>query len=415
MSAPPYDVLDVDQARALAGGNPNSFLHVSRPEIDLPDDVNPYDARVYQQGRRALADFVARRVLVRDGTAGYLVYRQRWRNRCQTGIVGCACVADYESGVIRTHEHTRPDKERDRVRHIDALSAHDEPVFLLTPPNATVEAVVAQVTAGPPTYDFTSDDAVTHTLWTVQDGQLVQALRSGFDAVTRLYVADGHHRSAAALTVHRARAARHPVAVEDEAFLAVAFPTDQVQILAYNRVVANLTGQTPQNLLDALAKAFEIIPTRQDPVVPDRRHDLGMYLADAATTGAGGQWFRLRARAEVVDGTDPISRLDVALLHDQVLAPLLGISDPRTDDRIQFVSGAHGTAELVRLVDSGAAAVAFSLHPTSMEELLAVADTGAVMPPKSTWFEPKPRSGLFLHPLDPPSTSRATPAPQTPT
>jgi uncharacterized protein (DUF1015 family) len=406
--------MDVDEARAMAAGNPDSFLHVSRPEIDLPPDVDPYAPQVYAQGRRALLDFVARRVLVRDAVPGYLVYQQQWRTTRQTGVVGCASVADYVSGVIRTHEHTRPDKEHDRIRHVDALTAHDEPVFLLSPRNDDIEAAVEQVTAAVPAYDFTSDDGVGHTVWTVHDPDQVATLQAGFAAVPRLYVADGHHRSAAAVALHRLRAGRRAEGAdaggsdarvdarvdaragdgadgEDEAFLSVVFPADQVRILPYNRVVTDLAGRTREGLLAALAELFAVTATT-GPVAPDRRHDIGMYLA--------GQWYRLRAHPGLVDESDPVGRLDVAILQHQVLDPLLGISDPRTDPRIRFVGGIRGTAELVRLVDAGTAAVAFSLHPTSVDELLAVADAGTVMPPKSTWFEPKLRSGQFVHALD---------------
>jgi uncharacterized protein (DUF1015 family) len=417
VSAPPYDVMDVEEARAMVVGNPDSFLHVSRPEIDLPPDVDPHAPEVHAQGRRALAEFVARGVLVRDVTPGYLVYRQCRGTACQTGVVGCAAVAEYAGGRIRTHEHTRPDKESDRVRHLDALGAHDEPVFLLSPRSDAVEAVVDQVTAGTPIYDFTSDDEVGHTLWAVHDPGQVAALRAGLDSVPRLYVADGHHRSAAAVTVHRLRCERRgrdadgadPAGLahdgadasrgddgkqgdgEDAAFLAVVFPADQLRILPYNRVVSDLAGRTTEGLLAALSDHFEVT-TSPAAVEPDHRHDMGMYL--------GGQWYRLRARCGTVDENDPVGRLDVTVLQDRVLAPLLGIGDPRTDPRIRFVGGIRGTSELVRLVKAGTAEVAFSLYPTSVEELLAVADSGTVMPPKSTWFEPKLRSGLFVHPLD---------------
>jgi uncharacterized protein (DUF1015 family) len=418
VSAPPYDVMDVEEARATAAGNPDSFLHVSRPEIDLPPHVDPHAPEVHAQGRRALAAFVARGVLVPDAAPGYLVYRQRRGTACQTGVVGCAAVTDYSCGRIRTHEHTRPDKENDRVRHIDALGAHDEPVFLLSPRSGAVDAVVDQVTAGTPAYDFTSDDEVGHTLWAVHDPGQIAALRAGLDAVPQLYVADGHHRSAAAVTVHRLRREhrlrserkaqgaggaghagpagegddpRNHGADEDEAFLAVVFPADQLRILPYNRVVSDLAGQTAEGLLAALADDFEVT-ANPGAVEPARRHDVGMYL--------GGRWYRLRARSGTADESDPVGRLDVALLQDRVLAPLLGIGDPRTDPRIRFVGGIRGTGDLVRLVDTGTAAVAFSLYPTSVAELIAVADSGTVMPPKSTWFEPKLRSGLFVHPLD---------------
>jgi uncharacterized protein (DUF1015 family) len=422
--APPYDVVGTEEARKLADGNPLSFLHVTRPEIGFAPGTDPHTEQVYRQGRTALDALVRDGVLRRDSTAGFSVYRQTWRGRAQTGVVGCVTVADYDAGVIRTHEHTRPDKETDRARHIAGLDAHDEPVFLLTPPDPRVAAEVAAVVTGEPDYDLTVD-TVRHTLWVVDDPDRVSALREAFAAVTRLYVADGHHRSAAAGVVHRWRTEPgagpgtghgtgtvpgEGAGTEGEArtgtqagsgsgsggsgvFPAVIFPADELRVLAYNRVVTDLAGHRPEDLPGLLSAAgFEVTPAPA-AVEPQRRHEFGAYLA--------GQWFRLVARDTGPVETDPIARLAVSLLQDRVLGPVLGVTDPRTDARIRFVGGIRGTAELEHLVDTGQAALALSLYPTSTEELLAVADTGQVMPPKSTWFEPKLLSGLFVHPMDP--------------
>ena len=391
--APPYDVVDTAEARALAAGNPDSFLHVSRPEIDLPDGTDPHTDEVYAAGATALADLVARGVLVPDAAPGLLVYRQRTDLPgvgpvSQTGVVGCASVADYTSGVIATHEHTRPDKETDRTRHIAALAAHDEPVFLMYRPDApgadAVAEVLAGVTARAPEYDLVTDDGVAHTLWTVDDAEAA-TLVAAFGRMPTLYVSDGHHRSAAAARV----AADRPTPGAQE-FPVVVFPAGELTILAYNRVVTDLAGHDAGSLLAALAADFDVVLAADAPA--PARHEVGLYLA--------GQWYLLSARPDVVDEADPIARLDVSVLQDRVLGPLLGIADPRTDARIAFVGGIRGTAELARLVDEGSHAVAFALHPTSPEEVMDVADQGLDMPPKSTWFEPKLRSGFFVHPID---------------
>ncbi len=388
VAAPPYDVVDTAEARAIAAGNADSFLRVSRPEIELPDDVDPHTEQVYALGRTNLDEFVARGALVRDTEPGLFVYRQVMGAAVQTGVVGCAAVADYRSGVIATHEHTRPDKEADRTRHIEVLGAHDEPVFLMYRRDAdgadAVAAVIAEVTAGEPAYDLTTDDGIRHVLWPVTEAGAVATLVDAFAAMPRLYVADGHHRSAAAARVAEVR---------DDAgaaeFLSVVFPADELTVMAYNRVVRDLAGRTAGQLLDALGERFDVRASAGAPV--PGRHQFGVYVA--------GSWWLLTARPGQVDEGDPIARLDVAVLQDGVLEPLLGIADPRRDARIAFVGGIRGTAELERLVDGGEFAVAFALHPTSTSEVMDVADLGEVMPPKSTWFEPKLRSGLFVHPM----------------
>ena len=384
--SPPYDVVDVDEARAYARGNPDSFLRVSRPEIDLPADVDPHSDEVYELGRRNLAEFLDRGVLVRDERAGYSVYRQVMGEVVQTGVVAVVAVDDYDAGRVRIHEFTRPDKENDRVRHIDALDAQDEPVFLLSRRSSDVDEIVSRATMLEPTVDLVARDGVSHTLWVIDDTSEVAALHHALGLAGDLYVADGHHRSAAASRVH---AARRDEGGDHDAFLAVVFPMDDVHVMAYNRVVVDLCGLSPEEFLVALDESdFDVSPADL-AVTPGKPHEFGVRL--------DGDWYVARARE--VDEFDPLARLDVTVLQDRVLAPLLGIGDPRTDARIAFVGGIRGSAEIERLVDSGRFEVGFTLFPTSTHELVDVADSGAVMPPKSTWFEPKLASGLFLHPL----------------
>ena len=385
--SPPYDVVDTDEARAWAGGDPVSFLRVSRPEIDLPADVDPHSDEVHAQGRANLDSFVADGVLQRDERPTYSVYRQVMGDVVQTGVVAAAAVHDYDLARIRTHEHTRPDKELDRMRHIEALDAQDEPVFLLSRRSPDVDAVVGAVVAREPRTDLVSRDGVRHTLWVVDDDAEVEALRAAFADVDRLYVADGHHRSAAASRVNSLRRGRPG---DHDAFLVVVFPLDDVHVMAYNRVTHVIGGMTPEAFLHALSDHFEIEPA-DGPVTPSRRHQFGLRLADG--------WRTLTLRPGLVDDDDPLARLDVSVLQDRVLGPRMGIDDPRTDARIAFVGGIRGAEEIDRLVASGEFRAGFTLHPTSTDELIAVADLGQVMPPKSTWFEPKLASGLFLHPI----------------
>jgi len=384
--SPPYDVVDTAEARAYAAGDPLSFLRVSRPEIDLGDEVDPHADEVYALGRRTLDAFVEEGVLVRDEAPTYSVYRQVMGDVVQTGVVATVAVADYDEQRVRTHEFTRPDKEDDRVRHVSALDAQDEPVFLLSRRSAAVDAVVTAVVSRAPDVDLVSRDGVGHTLWVVSDPAEVDALRAAFVGAGDLYVADGHHRSAAASRVHAQRIGEPGT---HDAFLAVVFPLDDVHVMAYNRVVRDLAGLGEDAFLDAVRQHFDVEPA-DGPVTPSARHTFGIRLA--------GGWHVAAARE--VDESDPLARLDVSVLQSRVLSPLLGIGDPRTDARIAFVGGIRGAGEIDRLVAEGAYAVGFTLFPTSTDELLAVADRGEVMPPKSTWFEPKLASGLFLHPLD---------------
>lgn len=372
----------------MAAGNAISFLHVTRPEIDLPVGTDEHSAQVYAQGRRALDRFRADDVLLLDDEPSYTIYRQVMGDVVQTGVVGVVDVLDYATGRIKKHEFTRPDKEDDRTRHIDALDAHDEPVFLLHKRDPDLADAIASITVHAPDIDFTAPDGIQHTLWIVRELDIEERIRAAFLRMDALYIADGHHRSAAAQRLSELRTKRGDATPETSRFLAVVFAEDELNVMAYNRVVADLNGRSDEQFLDELAAIFELEPT-ESAVAPRSAHEFGIYLP--------GQWWRARVRENLVDESDAKARLDVSVLQDYVLDPILDITDPRTSPRIAFVGGIRGTNELQRLVDSGDFAVAFSLCPTSVQELMQLADQGEVMPPKSTWFEPKLRSGLFVH------------------
>ena len=392
--APPYDVVSEAEARALAQGRPYSFLHVSRPEIDLPADTDPYAPAVYAKAATNLATMVSAGVLARDPGPCFYVYRLTMGGHVQTGLVGAASVAAYDTGRIKKHEHTRPVKEDDRVRQIDALNAQTGPVFLVYRSDAVVDGELARVAAAVPEVDVTARDGVRHEIWTIGDAATRDRLSAALDRVPALYVADGHHRSAAAARVCAARRAANPVHTGEEPynyFLAVIFPHDQMQILDYNRLVKDLNGNDLAGFLAAVRRAFTVEPVA-GRLRPAREGEFGMYL--------GGQWYRLVIDPARVPAGDPVGRLDVSLLQDNLLAPILGIGDARRDERIDFVGGIRGLGELEQRVDGGQWQVAFALFPTSMEALMAVADAGEVMPPKSTWFEPKLADGLVSHVLD---------------
>ncbi|HEX2165502.1 MAG TPA: DUF1015 family protein [Thermoanaerobaculia bacterium] len=392
VAAVPYDVVSTDEARALAAGNPHSFLHVTRPEIDLPPGTDPHGEEVYALGRRRLERMRAEEVLLRDPVPALYPYRLIAGDHEQVGIMAAVSVDDYDAGRIKLHEKTRPDKEDDRTRHLVALGCHPEPVFLTYRATADVDERVAEIVEQQaPLYDFTAPDGVRHTMW--RDAAH-EGLVAAFAAVPALYVADGHHRSAAASRA-RAELARERGPGPWDRFLATVFPHDQVRILPYNRLVRDLGGLTPQRLLDRLHREMARVEPIGGPgdaaAGAGGRGRFAMYLA--------GRWHRLTAPAALVEAPDPVESLDAAILQRAVLAPILGVDDPRTSERLDFVGGGRGTAELERRVDSGEAAVAFALHPLSVDQLLAVADAGRVLPPKSTWFEPKLRSGLIVHEL----------------
>jgi uncharacterized protein (DUF1015 family) len=390
IAAPPYDVVNRDEAAALARGNPDSFLHVGRPDIDLPAETDSHADEVYAMGRSNLDRLMLDGRLLQDERPGLYLYRQVWQGRSQTGIVGCVHIDDYEHDIIRKHEKTRQDKEDDRTRHVLTLNAHAEPVFLTYRDKPETARLAAEGMQGTPLVDFTSDDGVTHTVWQVPEPA---AWVRAFQSIPFSYVADGHHRSASAWRAGKARRQQNPGHTGNEEynwFLAVLFPASELRILAYNRLVRDLNGLTPQAFLARLASLGTVQPT-SDPV-PAASGMMAFYLA--------GRWHRLVIDGARVDLADPIGSLDVSLLQNLVLTPILGVADPRTDKRIDFVGGIRGTAELERRVNSGEMALAVSLFPTSLEQLMAVSDAGAIMPPKSTWFEPKLKSGLFVHTMD---------------
>ncbi|MDP2793851.1 MAG: DUF1015 family protein [Sulfurisoma sp.] len=391
VAAPPYDVLSTDEARTRAAGKPWSFLHISKPEIDLPAATDPHAPEVYAKAAANLKTMLDAGVLKRDDTDCYYAYRLTMGSHEQTGLVAAASVAAYNSNRIRKHEFTRPDKEDDRVRQIDALNAQTGPVLLAYPSDPVVDALLDQTHRGTADADVTADDGIRHQIWAVRDPALIARITAAFDAMPALYIADGHHRSAAASRIAAARrAAGSGGEKSSDYFLAVIFPHREMRILDYNRVVKDLNGLEKSALATRLATAFAVEPVAAR-VQPSRPGEFGMYLA--------GQWHKLTIKPELIP-TDPVARLDVSLLSDHLLGPILGITDLRRDKRIDFVGGIRGLAELEHRVDSGEMAVAFALHPTSLEDLMAVADAGEVMPPKSTWFEPKLADGLVSHMLD---------------
>lgn len=394
VAAPPYDVLSTAEARQQAEGNPLSFLHISKPEIDLPEGTDPFADVVYAKGSENIRRMIDDGVLMRDPAPCYYVYRLTMGDHSQIGLVGAAPVAAYDDNRVRRHEFTRPAKEDDRVRQIDSVNAQTGPVLVVHQPRDDISTLLNQISATPPLYDVTRPDGVGHTIWLVDDAALIAKMDAAYGALDLLYIADGHHRSAAASRVAGIRRDGSPNHRGDEAynrFLIVAFPADHMHILDYNRVVRDLNGLTPAALLERLAEDFEVAPSAS-PVKPDRPHTFGMYLGDA--------WYQLTALTPPGPSAPPLERLDVRILSDVVLAPVLGIGDLRTDPRVDFVGGIRGLEGLEARVDSGDCAVAFALYPTGIEDLMAVADAGEVMPPKSTWFEPKLADGLVSYPLD---------------
>ncbi len=393
VAALPYDVMNEDEARCMAEGNPYSFLHISRPEIELPTGTDSHSEPVYERGRENLRRFISAGILFPDESECYYVYRQKMDSVIQTGLVVCASVDDYQRGVIKKHELTRADKEEDRVKHIDYLNANDEPVFYTYRSNPIINGIISEITLGEPAYEFTTDDDVTHTLWVVADQTRIGKLTASFAAISTLYVADGHHRSAAASRVREMRKAEnagHTGEEEYNFFLTVIFPDNEMNIMPYNRVVRDLNDRTVAEFMTRVTEKFTVIP-QNCRFAPSQAHEMGMYL--------GGKWYQLTPKAGSFNEYDAVARLDVSILQDNLLSPVLGIRNPRTDQRIHFVGGIRGIAELERLVDNGDYRVAFSMYHTSIEELMNLADAGKIMPPKSTWFEPKLRSGLFVHEL----------------
>lgn len=390
----PYDVLNSDEARAEAAGNPKSLYHIIKPEIDFPAGTDEHDERVYD---RAVENFQAFRQngwLVQDDADHYYIYAQTMDGRTQYGIVVAANVHDYVNGVIKKHELTRRDKEDDRMRHVRINNANIEPVFFAFPDNEILETIIRKVTSAEAEYDFTAPDGFGHHFWVVDDPTDIAAITEAFAAMPSLYIADGHHRSAAAARVGLEKAQTDPNHTGDEEynyFLAVAFPASHLRIIDYNRVVRDLNGLTPEQFLKALEKDFIVAPKGVETYTPSGLHNFSLYL--------DGQWYSLTAREGRYDDADPIGVLDVTISSDLILRDILGIHDLRSDKRIDFVGGIRGLGGLKRRVDSGEMAMALALYPVSMKQLMDIADTGNIMPPKTTWFEPKLRSGLVIHEL----------------
>ena len=393
VAALPYDVMTSDEARGMVKGEPLSFLHIDRAEIDLQEGTDPYSPEVYAKAKETLERQISEKVFIQDEAPRFYVYRLTMDGRPQTGLVCCASILDYDAGIIKKHELTRADKEEDRVRHVDKLDANTGPIFLACRHNKKFSDILENTVLEEPVYDFISDDGVRHEVWLIDEKENDEIV-SIFAGVESLYIADGHHRCASAARVGKLRKEQNPEGTGEEEynfFLAVVFPEEQLKILDYNRAVKDLNGLKPEEFLMELRNAFVVEPyIGEGPARPERKHQFGMYFR--------GAWYRLTARPGAVDDEDPVASLDVSVLQDLVLAPILGIEDPRTDKRIDFIGGIRGLAELERRVNSDME-VAFAMYATSMEDLFEIADAGLIMPPKSTWFEPKLRSGLFIHKL----------------
>ncbi len=396
LASRPYDVLNSEEARIEADGNPNTLLHVIKPEIDLPKDVNLYSEQVYDKARSNFEEFKAKGWLVADNQNALYIYGQTMFGKTQYGIVGCASVADYMNNVIKKHELTRPDKEEDRMKHVRITNANMEPVFFSYPAVEAVDKIVNDIVENQtPEYDFVSDDGVGHHFWVIDDQKTINEIIALFAKLPATYVADGHHRTAAAALVGNEKKQlnkNHTGEEEYNYFLAVHFPDNQLTIIDYNRVVKDLNGLSSADFIEKLKLHFDVVEKGVDIFKPCKLHNFSMYL--------DGHWYLLKAHADTYNDNDPIGVLDVTILTNEVLQPLLGIDDLRRSKRIDFVGGIRGLGELKSRVDSGEMKVAFALYPVSMDQLINIADSGLIMPPKTTWFEPKLRSGLVVHELD---------------
>ncbi len=390
VAAPPYDVLDSAEAREMAAGNEKSFLHINKPEIDLDPAIDLHDDSVYATARANLDAFIEKGWLVPDSKPCLYAYRQTMGEHAQMGLVACAAVDDYDEDFIKKHEKTRRDKEDDRARHVDETNCNAGPVFLTYRAQKAMDELMAEASRSAPDVDFTAGDGIGHTLWVIDDDDLIGRIVATFGTINPTYVADGHHRAKSGSRVRDLRRKANPNhdgSEEYNWFLTVFFPHDQLKILDYNRVVKDLNGLSEAEFLSRVEERFEIRET--DTPRPENMHDFGLYL--------NGKWRRLTARPGSFDPVDPVGGLDVSILQNNLLTPILGIEDPRTDRRIDFVGGIRGMAELEKRVNGGAWALAFALYPTTLDQLMAIADAGEIMPPKSTWFEPKLRSGLVVH------------------
>ena len=394
VAALPYDVVNREEAKKIGDENPFSFLHVDRPEMDLEPGIDLYDERVYEKARENLMEMEKKGILIQDKTSCYYIYELVRKGKTQTGIVGCASIDDYRNGVVKKHELTREDKEQDRIHHVDSCNANTGPIFLACRyPENLLKLMNEWKTSHKAVYDFTEEDEITHRVWVIDEPAVISSVKEEFAGIDSLYIADGHHRAASAVKVGLKRREQNPGYTGEEEFnyfLSVVFPYDQLCILPYNRVVRDLNGLTVKAFLAAMKFHFELMLMPGFPCKPVEKHCMGMYV--------DGQWYHQKAWPDVYEKKDVVGQLDVSILQEKVLSPILGIEDPRTDQRISFVGGNHKAAELAKLADE-TGGVAFVMYPTSMEDLMKIADESKLMPPKSTWFEPKLRSGLFIHKL----------------
>lgn len=396
IAALPYDVMNSEEAREMVKGNPYSFLHVDKAEIDLEKGIDLYDDRVYAKAAENLNKMIEDKIYIQDEKGALYIYRLTMNGREQTGIVGCTSVDEYLNGKIKKHELTRADKEQDRIRHVDECNANTGPIFLTYKAKAEIDKIVADKTKQEPIYDFVAEDGIRHTVWLIDDEKTINALEENFKSVDSLYIADGHHRNASAVKValkRREENSNYDENAEFNYYLSVIFPDNQLHIMDYNRVVKDLNGLSKEEFFDKVKEKFEINEYQEKGCFrPDCMHSFGLYIDK--------KWYSLKARSEIIDENDPVGSLDVSILQNELLHPILNINDPRTDKRIDFVGGIRGLEELERRVDNGEMKLAFSMYPTSMKQLMDIADADKIMPPKSTWFEPKLRSGIFIHKLD---------------
>lgn len=393
VAALPYDVMNTAEAREMVKGKPYSFLHVDKAEIDLPEDTDPYSEAVYLKAAENLKNLQKNGILKKDNEDCFYIYCLTMDGRTQRGLVCTTAIDEYINGTIKKHEFTRADKEQDRINHVDYCNANTGPIFLACRRNDDVAAVMEEEMKKPPVYDFIAEDGIRHTVYIIDNKNTINRIKKDFESVESLYIADGHHRNASAVKVGLKRRAEKPDYTGEEEFnyyLSVIFFGDELKILDYNRVVKDLNGLTEEQFKERLTEHFTVTESDKG-VKPEKTHTFGMYM--------GGRWYGLTAKDDIIP-EDAVKSLDVSILQDNVLSKILGINDPKTDKRIDFVGGIRGIKELVRLVDSGEYKAAFSMYPTSVDELMRIADEGKIMPPKSTWFEPKLRSGIFIHELD---------------
>ena len=390
IAALPYDVMNSDEAREMVKDNPYSFLHVDKAEVDLPKEIDAYDDKVYEKAKENLDKMIDSGLYIEDEKTNYYIYRQVMKGRSQTGLVACASIDDYNNNVIKKHELTREEKEIDRINHVYKCEAHTGPIFLTYRENKDISNIVNEWVKKEPIYDFKADDGVSHTVWIIDDEYTVNKLQDLFKTVKYLYIADGHHRSASAVKVgHIKRAEKENYTGEEEFnfFLSISYPDSELEVLDYNRTVKDLNGLSKEEFLSKVKENFEIIESNEQ-VKPKEKHTFGMYLEN--------QWYLLKAKKGIFNPDDPVDRLDVSILQNNLLRPILGIDDPRKSKRIKFIGGIRGLNELEKRANTDMK-VSFSMYPTTIEDIMAIADSGEIMPPKSTWFEPKPRSGLFIH------------------